>query len=184
MQNIYSDEHKTVFNNKIPENCNYQAEYYGRLVEEIRKIKSKYPDYSIHDIITNILRMKINNKLMFFQISKRICLPDGMILNSKDFPFIQEFENDPNSFIKVSNFKDVEHSYLNDPIIQNIKITLTKMSNNQGFIDDLLYSIIIHDDFDDFASNQGKLMDMEFDEYSEIMNKIKSNVDEYLKLNN
>lgn len=177
----------TCFNNKYNQNI-YQAEYYGKLIEEIRKIKNNYPEYTIHEILTNILRMKINNKLDYFNITRVICLPDGMILNCKDFNFIKDFKENPNNFIKTSNFKDVEKEYYNNPIIQKIKIELSKnefINDNQGFIDDLIYSIIIHDDFDDFITNQGILTGIKnINQYKNIMNNIQKYIDEYYKAKN
>ena len=187
----------TCFNNKY-DNDKYKAEYYGGLIEEIRKIrrqsrprsegfKNNYPEYTIHEILTNILRMKINNKLDYFNITKTICLPDGMILKSKDFPFINNFKENPSNFIRISNFKDVENEYYNNPIIQKIKIELSKnefINDNQGFIDDLIYSIIIHDDFDDFMANQGTLTGIKnINQYKNIMNNIQKYIDEYLNQN-
>ena len=132
--------------------------------------------------------MKINNKLDYFNITKTIYLPDGMILKSKDFPFINNFKENPSNFIKTSNFKDVENEYYNNPIIQKIKIELSKnefISDNQGFIDDLIYSIIIHDDFNDFITNQGILTGIKnINQYKNIMSNIQKYIDEYYKSKN
>lgn len=159
----------------------------GRADLDSEGFKNNYPEYTIHEILTNILRMKINNKLDYFNITKTICLPDGMILKSKDFPFINNFKENPSNFIKTSNFKDVENEYYNNPIIQKIKIELSKnefINDNQGFIDDLIYSIIIHDDFDDFIANQGILTGIKnINQYKNIMNNIQKYINEYLNQN-